>query len=74
MVLIEFIQGLFFLACRLIIWIFTARDCEHCKWGYEYVGKGMCCAIDDEQCEECLNTVHRKHFKRDCYILSNWRK
>ena len=55
----------FSLLAKFIIWIFTARDCEHCKWSYKNYWDESVCSRHSEEEEECKESIHRKHFKRE---------
>lgn len=61
MILIEAIQNLVRLALRFLVWIVTARDCEHCKFYYVVFGT-KCCKNPHTEC--CINTITRKYFER----------
>ena len=69
MIIVEFIKNLFWLMCRGVVWLFTSRDCEHCEWSYKSAYRGTRCSRHEEDCEECLNTIHRKHFERGRWFV-----
>ena len=64
MIIIEFIKNFVLLICRFLLWLLTARDCEHCYWGYENWWRETRCLKNCEERDDCLKTIHRKHFKR----------
>lgn len=65
MIIVELIKILVFYICRFFVWIFTSRDCEHCKYGCDSWGGSSNCRKDYETANECLGTIHRKNFKRE---------
>jgi hypothetical protein len=49
---------------RFCIWFITARDCEHCRYGW-YSWSDYGCNRGYECKEKCLTTVTRCHFERE---------
>ncbi len=61
MIIVEMIQELICLILRFVVWIFTARDCNHCRYHYVFYGTECC---NNPHLKECINTITRKHFER----------
>ena len=64
MILLEFIFGIIKKVLRFFVWLITARDCEHCKYG-TFTKWGWWCNINEfEKKKTCKTTVMRCYFKR----------
>lgn len=70
MVFIEiFVKGLYMLL-QEIIWLFTARDCRHCKDSYSRDGGwSYHCRCSSDHKKECERSLYRKHFVRGRWFL-----
>ena len=73
MIIIEFfikaIKTIWYYIARFFVWIITARDCKHCKYGEEddfYDGYGIwyCAREDKKYTIECMNSICRVCFER----------
>ena len=74
---INFIRSFCVCTARFFVWIITARDCKHCKYGmlnYWYTGEDYICLKADTETNrideyykkvlECTGTITRKYFER----------
>lgn len=72
MIIIEFLLRLiyyiFYLLARPVIWLITARDCRHCKYGgCNHQGTAYC---RRDYCveEDCKEVPWRRNFERKGYF------
>ena len=66
MILINLLRMFILHMCRFVVWVFTARDCEHCKHVYDM---GFAVIYCGKNCDECEKTIHRKHFERGRWFV-----
>lgn len=64
MILIELIQKAMREVISVSFWLITARDCNHCVYGYKSCqGYNHCSLLVAEE-DLCLNSISRVLFKR----------
>ena len=74
MILIEFFGNIlkftWYCIARFFVWIITARDCKHCKYGkceyFTYDVKWMCTREDMRHQRKCDNSITKVYFERKC--------
>lgn len=70
MVFIEIIVKGLYLLLQEIIWLFTARDCRHCKNSvYMYHLEAWRCRGKSDFEKECERSLCRKHFERGRWLI-----
>lgn len=70
MVFIEIIVKGVYMLLQEIIWLFTARDCRHCKRSYSmHNGEVWHCKGGSDCEKECERSLFRKHFERGRWLF-----